>query len=96
MAEDAADAYINWPQDTPMGDGTVNLWDLLLSSAPSANMPHVSDPPGHSLPNLFSVLLAAHSVPANVQRSQEAPGIVSGHPQRQSTTNRPPSEATTA
>jgi hypothetical protein len=96
MAKDATDAYINWPQDTPMGDGTVNLWDLLLLSTPSANMPHVSDPLGHSLPNLFSVLLTTHSMPANVQGSQEAPGIVSGHPQHQSTTNHLPSEATTA
>ena len=41
MAEETADSYINWPDDMPIGGGTINPQDLSLTGAPSAIMPSV-------------------------------------------------------
>ena len=95
-AEEVADSYINWPVDTPMGDGTVNPRDLLLPSAPPVGMPSASNPPGHSRLNPFGAPPAAQSSSVDAQGSQEPPGNVSGRPQRRSATDRSSREITHA
>ena len=94
-AEETADSYINWPEDTPMGDGTVNPQDLSLTGAPSAIMPSVRDPPGHSMLIPFNISPVAHGLLNDAQGSQETPGDVSGRSERRSTTNHPTREVTT-
>ena len=94
-AKETADSYINWPEDTPMGDGTVNPQDLSLTGAPSAIMPSVRDPPGHPMFNPFNISPVTHEVLNDAQVSQEVPGDVSGRSERRSTTNHPMREVTT-
>ena len=93
-AEEVADSYINWPEDTPMGDGTVNPRDLLLSSAPSVSMPSASDRPGYSKTNPFGALPTARSPSVDAQGSQQVPGNDPGRSQRRSTTDRSSRETT--
>ena len=94
-AEETADSYVNWLEDTPMGDGTVNPQDLSLTGTPSAIMPSVCDPLGHPMFNLFMVSPITHKVLNDAQGSQEIPGNISGQSEQHSTTNHPMHEVTT-
>ena len=95
-AEEVADSYINWPVDTPMGDGTVDPRDLLLSSAPPVGMPPANDPLGHSKLNPFGAPPAAQSSPVDAQVSQEASIDIPGRSQRRTATDRSSRETTHA
>ena len=93
-AEETADSHINWLEDMPMGDGTMNPQDLSLTGAPSAVMPSVCDPLGHSMFNMFNISPITYGLFNDAWGSQEIPGDVSGCLEQCSTTNHPMCEVT--